>query len=261
MARSLDQILAELNPYYDPSRKVVQSQLDAVPGETEAGIAQAEAKLGVANENILNGARTRGLGFSGIPVGEQAKYAATDFAPAVAGLKATGAAKATTLAQSLSDLQLKAVSQAQGIRDNEIGADQSAATLAEQQRQFDLSYALQKSAAAAASSSTAGIGAYLTGTDKTATTSAAKPPAQYGFNDGKSASSGFYFVNASGQPITAAQYATATNQPIINVIQMMAKAGDKTSAAILKNSNQVKTGIGQFNPVDVQRYSYILGGA
>lgn len=70
------------------------------------------------------------MGFSGIPLAEQAQYAATEYAPAVANLKAQGAQKELSFQESLQQLGRDKRTQAQGIFDNEQNR-------ALQQRQFD----------------------------------------------------------------------------------------------------------------------------
>lgn len=144
MARSLQQIMAELDPYYSGSRQAVQTQLDAFPQQEQAELSGLDARLDRANENILNQARGRGLGFSGIPVAEQAKYAATEYAPAVANLKSKYVGQKNSLLEALNSLSRDQFSQAQGIFDNESQRELALRQLQEQQRQFNENLAFQR---------------------------------------------------------------------------------------------------------------------
>ena len=166
MARSLDQILAELNPQYATSENILNTRINAIPGETDAGISQADAKLGEANTNILNSARRRGTGvaFGGIPIADQTKYAATEYAPAIANLRATGANKELTLQEQLANLARDKSTQAQSIYDTGIAQDLQERTFQESIRQFNEQQAAARAAAAAASYSFGGAGGGAAGT-------------------------------------------------------------------------------------------------
>lgn len=161
MATTLQQIMAELDPYYQGSRGIYKQQLEALPGQGEAEVKGLDAKLAVANDNILEGARSRGLGFSGVPVGEQTKYAATEYAPAVARVKQGQQQQQTSILEALNGLDRDQVGRAQTIFDNAEQRRIQEAQLAEQRRQFDE----QQRAAAASSGSGGGgglgAGAYL----------------------------------------------------------------------------------------------------
>jgi hypothetical protein len=104
MARSIDQVLAEVTARSDPQRQLVLNQISQLPTQQAADEASLAAKKDQAYEDILGGARRRGLGFSGIPLGEQAKYNATDYAPAVANLKSTYGGRKATLESALTDI-------------------------------------------------------------------------------------------------------------------------------------------------------------
>ncbi|PPG91544.1 hypothetical protein C5C39_06845 [Rathayibacter sp. AY1F3] len=226
MARSLDQILSELNPSYSGSESIINTRLNAIPGETEAGVAQADAKLAQANTNILDASRRRGLGFSGIPVGEQAQYAATDYAPAIANLKSSGAQKELTLQESLQQLARDKRSQAQSIYEGETARDLQERQFAEQTRQFNENLAAQErqaaAARAAATSPVADISRYLGGQAQ-----AGQGGSQPSVSRNKAG--GFAFTGSNGAPITAAQYAAQTKQSIGNILYEMGSQGDKSA--------------------------------
>ena len=116
-------------------------QLTSIPGEIKGEELGLRAQLGEANDEILAGARRRGLGFSGIPVGEQAKYAATEFAPALARLRTEGQNRATTLESALAGLGTQDFYNARQMFEGD-------RNFAESKRQFNVGQANARSAAA-----------------------------------------------------------------------------------------------------------------
>jgi hypothetical protein len=104
MARTLDTILSELNQRSDPQKNTILNQISAIPKQIQAEEAGLQAQLNRANEGILASARRRGLGFSGIPVGEQAQYAATEFAPAMARMRGQFEQRRGTLEDALNQI-------------------------------------------------------------------------------------------------------------------------------------------------------------
>jgi len=106
-ARTLEQIISELSPSYAKQTQSLQDRANLIPGQIQSETAGLEAKQTNAFEQILGGARRRGLGFSGIPLGEQAKYTATDFLPAVARLRQSGVEQATSLQDAINNVNLQ----------------------------------------------------------------------------------------------------------------------------------------------------------
>lgn len=143
--RTLEQIITELNTSYNPQIETLRKQQALIPQQTEATIQAAGAAQSQAYEDILTGARRRGLGFAGIPLGEQAKYASTVYAPAVLSARAGGQQQALSLEQSLNQLVAQRAQQAEQIRQYELD-------MAERQRQFNEQLAASRAAASAASS-------------------------------------------------------------------------------------------------------------
>jgi hypothetical protein len=86
MAQTLDQVIASLGSIYDPQIQSVRDQQAQIPKQVADQEQGLQAKQDAAFGDILNGARSRGLGFSGIPLSEQAKYTSTDYLPALANL-------------------------------------------------------------------------------------------------------------------------------------------------------------------------------
>ena len=147
--RTLEQILGELGSSYDPQVNNLRQQQSLVPEQTRADIAQADAAKNTAYEDIIGGARRRGMGFSGIPLGEQAKYAANVYAPEVLRTQTAGRQRALSLEDAILGLNSQRRQQGQGIYDNE-------RNFYEQQRQCNENLAFQRQqanrAAAAANS-------------------------------------------------------------------------------------------------------------
>ena len=222
--------MAELNPQYASSENILNTRLNAIPGEIDSGIAQTDAKLNVANDNILNSARRRGTGvaFGGIPIGEQAQYAATEYAPAIANLRATGANKELSLQESLAGLAREKRSQAQSIYDTGVSQDLAERNFQEQVRQFNI----QQAAAERAAKAAAAASSYSFGGGSTAPTGAtgAAPSAAKVIQSGNN----FNFVDGAGKAINAAQYSQLTGIGYREVLSNLAKAGDKNAQIALK---------------------------
>jgi hypothetical protein len=206
--RSLEQVMAELDPGFAGSRKVTQERLAAIPGQVAAEEQGLEAKQERAFTGIVDAARRRGLGFSGIPIGEQAQYTSTEYLPSLARLRGQARDQELSLQESLSGLDREQRTQALGIR----GQEQA---LAEQARQFDLQ---QRAASAARATPTfGGDGGAPAG----------------GAIASQRGDKGFDFRDAGGQPISAAAYAAAKGVPFRQVLQTMADAGDQGAAQAL----------------------------
>lgn len=149
MARAFNDIYAELGSQYDPSAQLIQQQINSMPGQVDAFIKQADAKLGRANEQILEGARSRGMGASGIPMAEQAKYAATEYAPAIANFKSGQEDRRLGLLESLNSMNRERSNRAQSVYDAELAREFQEREFQEKIRQFNEQQAAARAAAAA----------------------------------------------------------------------------------------------------------------
>ena len=150
MARSFEQILAEVSSKSDPQRKIVLNQIADIPRQGQAEEQGLQAKLSQANEDILSGARRRGLGFSGIPIGEQADFAATEFAPALSRLRTSANDRRTALQGTLAETGRNDFSLARNIFESDRSFD-------ENQRRFEI----QQAAAARSASQANQIPSFL----------------------------------------------------------------------------------------------------
>ena len=115
MARTIDAIIKEVSSRSDPQRQTIMKQVADIPRQIQAETAGLQAKRLQANDDILGAARDRGVGFGGIPIGEQAQYAATEFAPALARLQTAGVDRRTSLESALSDIGSRDFANAQDI--------------------------------------------------------------------------------------------------------------------------------------------------
>jgi hypothetical protein len=143
LARSLDDILKEIDAGYAPQRQSLQTRLDALPKQAESEIAGLKATQEQAFGEILGGARDRGMGFSGVPLAEQARYTASSFLPAVARVRQTQNEARMSLLDALNNINLDQRKYATSIYQQELDRE-------EQQRQFNERLAAERAAAASA---------------------------------------------------------------------------------------------------------------
>lgn len=209
MARGLDEILRELDASYSPQRQSIQTRMDALPAQADAEISGLKATQENAFGDILSGARSRGLGFSGIPLGEQAKYTASTFLPAVARVRTAQNESRMSLTDALNNLGLEQNRYAQTLRQSELDRD-------EQARQFNESLAEQRRQAAAAAKPSFG-GLFDGG---------GAPQAAAGAKIQQRPDKGFNFQDAVGRSISAAQYAQLKRIPFRSLLDQMARSGD-----------------------------------
>lgn len=210
--RSLQQVLSELDSVYNPQIDSIRQRQAAIPGQLQAEEQGLQAKQEQAYGDILNSARRRGLGFSGIPLGEQAKYSANEYMPALARLHTAAKDQASSLEDAIMGLNQQKYTQGQSIYENE-------RNFAEQQRQFNEQMAQQRAQAAQAAASQINPSLGF---------STPKGTAGLDSNFARQRQDGgFEFVDQYGRPISAAAYAVATGNPFRVVLQRMAEAGDK----------------------------------
>lgn len=209
--KTLDQVLTELQGTYDPQIQSLQKQQSMIPDQ----IAQNEQQLGAKQEqafgDILNGARRRGLGFSGIPLQEQAKYTATDYLPALANLHTAGIQQAQSLQDAINQVLERRNTLAQQLVSQSQQQDLAERQFAEQQRQFDAELALKRASAGSGFNPTINP----SGGGQSTTANAVQRPDK-----------GFNFTDHNGRPISAAAYSQLTGIPFRELLQNMANEGD-----------------------------------
>lgn len=161
--RTLDQVLASLDSVYNPQIEQIRQRQGLIPGQLAEEEKGLQAKQEQAFGDILGGARRRGLGFSGIPLAEQAKYTSTEFLPAIARLRQQGKEQAMSLEDAILGIQEKRSTFGNQLYQQELSQDLAERQFQESIRQFNEQLAAQareRAAAAAAANKNilAGIG-------------------------------------------------------------------------------------------------------
>lgn len=212
--RTLDQILGELGSVYDPQINSIRTQQAALPGQQVAEEQGLQAKQTQAFDDILGGARRRGMGFSGIPLGEQAKYSATEYLPAIARLRTATKQQATSLEDQINQINERRTTTALGLRQQDVDNDYRERVFAQQQAE----------AAAARRAASGGGGGGFSPSYGGASLGGGQTPG--GAQMQRRANGGFNFQAPNGAPISAAAYAQAKGIPFRTLLQQMANAGD-----------------------------------
>lgn len=137
--RTMEQVYASLGSTYDPIIGNIRNQQAAIPQQLQADESALQGQQTQAFDNILSSARRRGTGvaFGGIPLGEQAKYNATTFQPAMANLRGSYATKGLSLEEAILGANRDRSSQAQGIFESE-------RNYFEEKRRFDEQMAFER---------------------------------------------------------------------------------------------------------------------
>jgi hypothetical protein len=213
--RTLAQIVAELNPTFQAQTQSLQQQQQLIPQEIASQESALNAQKDVAYEDIVSGARRRGLGFSGIPLGEQAKYAATQYAPALAGLRQQGQQKAMSLQDAILAINERRDTLGQQIYQTE------------QDRSFQANEAEKNRQASLASARASAINPipFSSPNQSTQSQNGSAVPRAVQKSPGN-----FAFYDAQNRPITAAQYAQATQTDIRDVLYDLGQGGDQQAA-------------------------------
>lgn len=219
--RTLEQIIAELNPTFQPQVKSLQDRAATIPGQIQAEEAGLQGKQTEAFGNILSGARRRGLGFSGIPLAEQAQYTSTEYLPALARLRQSGREQAMSLQDAILGINERRDTLAQQIRQTE------------QDRLFQAreAEANRRAQAAAAQATFGSLGGFGGGAPT-------DTPAQTLPKISRTSKGGFNFTDAYGTPVTAADYVRLYNAQggqltYRQLLQRMANDGDSNARIAL----------------------------
>ena len=243
--RTLEQIIAEINPNFQAQTKSLQQQQALIPGQ----IREQETALGARKDSafgdILSGARRRGTGvaFGGIPLAEQSKYLATDYMPALANLRSQGQQQAMSLQDAILGINERRDTLGQQIYQTE------------QDRAFQASEAAKNRAAQAAASAPADLSRYFQQMQTQGQTQQSGPRAV------QTQPGSFGFFDAANKPITAGMYARQTNQDIRDVLFDMGSSGDATATQLYNQLRQVPDNM--FDKVLAQvapNYQHIFNG-
>lgn len=149
--KTLDQVLSELQGTYQPQIDTLRQRQSAIPDQIAQNEQQLQAKQNQAFGDITDAARRRGLGFSGIPLSEQAKYTSTEYLPALANLRSTGQQQAMSLEDAINGVLERRNTLAQQLVQQSQQQDLAERQFQEQIRQFNEQ---QRAAAASAFSPT-----------------------------------------------------------------------------------------------------------
>lgn len=255
---TLDQILSELDNSAGFGGQInnLRAKQAEIPNQIQAEEQGLQARQTQAFDSILGGARQRGLGFSGIPLQEQAKYTSTEFLPALARLKQSGREQQMGLEDAILQTQERRRAMGQSIYDNDQQRVMQERQFAEQQRQFNEQLAMQKRAQAssAASQFRPSVGAPQTKGAQT------PPPANFvRRQDG-----GFNFTDQSGKAMSAGKYAQVMGQDIRDVLYQMGEAGDKYSQQLynkLATDNNFGRGNAAYDKKIYETYKPIFWGS
>lgn len=156
--QKLGQIQKQLSVANRPIIRNLKGQIGATKAEQQAFTKGLEAQQGRAFGQITQGASNRGLLFSGIPLGEQAEYTATEFLPALARGKAGFAEQRGNIRNQLLGLNKDTLAQAMAIREQQLSRFEQARQFQEQ-----LEESRRQAAAARAAASSGGFGGFDVG--------------------------------------------------------------------------------------------------
>lgn len=238
--RTLQQIISELNPTFQAQTKSLQQQQQLIPQQIKTEETALGAKQTEAFDNILSGARRRGLGFAGIPVGEQARYSATEYLPALARLRQQGQQQAMSLQDAILGINERRDTLGQQIYQTE------------QDREFQRQQAeanRRAAAAAAAMPSFSILGQGNGGSQPTGPRAVLQGPGNA------------QFLDANNRPITAGQYAKQTGVDIRDVLFDIGNNGNER-AALLYNQLRPLRGEQLNNAIRMyeRNFPYVFGG-
>lgn len=104
VVQSLDQILAQIQPGYAGQENVINQQISAEPGRTQAITSGLETAKSNAFRDINTNANSKGVAFSGIPSSEQTRYVGEKYLPALSEAQQSGADRVFKLQQALAGL-------------------------------------------------------------------------------------------------------------------------------------------------------------
>lgn len=223
-ARTLDQILTELRPTYDAQTQSLQERAGLIPQQIQSEESALKAREQDYFDNtILGGARRRGLGFSGIPEGERARYGATEFLPALARLRQSGQERAMSLQDAILGINERRDTLGQQIYQQEQDREF-------QRQQAELNRQAQERAARAAAAIPSFGGFDGSGGGNGGSNALPKIS--------RTTKGGYNFTDAYGTPINAAEYVQLYNaaggqQTYRSLLQRMANDGDANARVAL----------------------------
>lgn len=236
MARSLNEIIASLNPAYDPETAALTQAQAALPGQQSAELAGLDTAKNNAFGEITTAANRRGMLYSGAPVDEQMRYVGERYLPARAQVANTFAGRQSDLQLKLANVAQRKMNQAQGILEGEQKQDLAKA---EAERQYQLEVQKMRQTASRATSSRAAVDpakGYVKGTDNVG---------------------GLSYRDARGNPITSAQYYEAKGATGIGAIIADLKSSKNPND--IKIAREAESGKYTYDQL-AQKFPYVFGG-
>ncbi len=126
MARSVDQIIGELNSVYQPQIDNINKQVAELPAYYQAQTAGVNQAKENAFRDITGAASSRGMLYSGMPIAEQTRYTGEKYLPALAQLKQQENQQRFGFQTQLTDIYGKRMAQAQAIQQQELDREMQA---------------------------------------------------------------------------------------------------------------------------------------
>lgn len=116
---------------YQPQTNLIQSQIDALPGQEQATLSSLDQAKANAFKSIDQSANAKGMLFSGFSPDQQAQYVGTKYLPAYAEAKTATANAKTSLLGKINDINFQRSQAAQGtVNAAQTAADKAAAASA-----------------------------------------------------------------------------------------------------------------------------------
>lgn len=241
MATSIDYYIKQSNPAYASQKQGIQNQINAIPDQLTGALNSLTEQYNIDKGGLDRGKETynydaqsnaanRGLGWSNIGQNYAANYEKNNYTPAVTQLNR--------------DLNANQESTRQNYNNRKFDLENTLNSLTNQQYQYaqglyqaDLDREAQLRAAREAAAIQAKS---LTNYYGASTSTAAKTVGrmQQGTNKGTDMK-GFYFYDANGKPITAAQYVKLNSNDstygsnLNSLIQDLASQGDRNARLVL----------------------------
>lgn len=158
--QNLEEIIAQLEPGNAGVRNIYNTQLAAIPGQTQA--MREGLEVGKQNEfrNIRRTANASGNAFSGVPVEEQMRYVGEKYMPSLAAAEGAAIQQQTELQKALAMLDLETRNRAFDTREGQLKSRQ-AFEEAERDRAFQMQKQREALAAEAANKGNSSRGTKL----------------------------------------------------------------------------------------------------
>lgn len=265
--RSLQSILSELSSSYDPQIKSLRQRQTLIPqqiADEEKGLRAQEQDY--YDNTIMSDARRRGIGFGGIPIGERARYGATQFLPALARARQSGREQALNLEDAILGVQERRNTTAQQMRQGDLSRyDQNRQFNANMKLQREQMAAQERQAAAARSMAAQQAIPRMDGNNQ-------QPNA--GFPKGMTPRSnalgnftGFNFVGKNKKPVSAVVFAAQNKIPIGELLYEMGSSGDPMAKSAynwvksIQGSDLWNSGQWKNTPAYTQTFAPIFWGS